>query len=132
MPLCDLGWNNSRYSGDSELPKMTEVSLADYTYRWFKGLVSGHRYLDDIITCKLLQEVIRVQRGRIALSCRLMWALTWACDDYYHRKLLHTPAHPEIQFQSHPIPIPSQSQSTYRFGCFKPFYGNLNQLRQTI
>ena len=22
-------------------------------------------------------------------------------------------------------------QSTYRFGCFKPFYGNLNQLRRT-
>ena len=33
---------------------------------------------------------------------------------------------PPTQSQSNPIP------STFRFGCFKPFYGNLNQLRQTI
>jgi len=36
--------------------------------------------------------------------------------------------------RSNPIhpSIPSiPTQSTYRFGCFKPFYGNLNQLRKT-
>ena len=50
--------------------------------------------------------------------------LNYTDVSYQHRKVLYTPAHPEI----HPIPsIPS----TYRFGGFKPFYGNLNQLRKT-
>ena len=32
--------------------------------------------------------------------------------------------------RSNPNPI-HPTPSTYRFGCFKPFYGNLNQLRKT-
>ena len=42
--------------------------------------------------------------------------------DYWHRKVLYTPV---------PRPPGDPSiQSTYRFGCFKPFYGRLRQAIQ--